>query len=242
MLKHSSLLFIVLLAAVGCTPRTLLLKTTPGGDAAHGVMVSGSGEGKAAPDIARTTLGVEARADTAEQASAQATTIMNAVIHAVQAAGIAQTDLRTQNFSVGFEQDPVPPNAPQPSPLRGHYRVSNMVEVTVHDLSKVGAVLKAALDAGANNVWGVAFDLEHPEAIVAQARAQAIARAKQNAADLARLTGVTLGPIVSVSESGGGRPMPMMKAMSADAGGGVPIENGQITANLEVQLVYALPE
>ena len=116
------------------------------------------------------------------------------------------------------------------------------VEVTVRDVSKVGAVLKAATDAGANNVWGVPFEIADPHALRAKAREQAIARAKQNAQELARLAGVQLGAIVAVSESDSGMPMPMMKAMRAEAAqsADVPIEQGEIAVTMNVQLFYAL--
>lgn len=230
----------------GCAARPVVVQPA-GGMAQQGLVATGTGEAKGAPDIARTTIGVEVRAESAEQATAQATQRMTAVIEALKAAGVAPADLRTQSYSVNFEQEPVPPT-PLPqgtdkaAAVRGWYRASNLVEATVRDLSKVGATLARATEAGANNVWGIAFDVEHPEALMAQARAKAMENAKQTAAELARLSGVKLGSLVSVSESGGGMPMPMMKQMSEVAQQDVPVEHGQITTTVQVQLVYALPE
>jgi uncharacterized protein YggE len=119
-----------------------------------------------------------------------------------------------------------------------------MLEVTVRDLDKAGRVLQAATDAGANNVWGISFELEDPQPLLAQARIEAVAHAKENAAALAKLSGVKLGAIVSVSEGGGGQgPVPPMFRMQAEAAGGdVPIERGEVTVSQQVQLVYELPE
>jgi len=229
---------------------------------AHGITVSGQGEAKAAPDIARANLGVEVRADTAEQATTDVNARMAAVIAALKQAGVAEKDLRTSNLSIGFEQQQQPPvvvmpqpaargkvaaeAAPQPAPestIRGHYRATNMVEATIRDMSAIGRLLKLATDAGANNVWGVQFEIEDPQMLRAQARTQAIERAKQNAQELARLSGVKLGKLVSVSESDGGgyQPMMMKSAMNemrqaADA----PVEKGEITVNHQVQLLYGL--
>jgi uncharacterized protein YggE len=235
------------LAAGGCASRHIVVQAPSLNDPARGVVASGNGEAKAAPDIARTTLGVEIRADSADQATAQATEKMNAVINALKSNGVAANDLRTQNYSVNYEQEPVPPQPPQQdtgkaAAMRGYYRASNMVEVTVRDLSKLGALLARATEAGANNVWGISFDLEHPESLQAQARAKAIENAKQNAADLARLSGVKLGPIVSINESGSGQPMPMMKAMREVAQADVPVERGEITTSVQVQLVYSIAQ
>lgn len=257
----------VLSCASGCCGgRSVVVQTGGAGEPMRGVIVSGYGEAKGAPDIARTTVGVEVRAETVEGGSTQASARMNAVIASLRSAGVAEADLRTQNFSISYEQEPVPPTpppqeaettrgptkhkvagsaevgAPAASPaIRGYYRISNMMEVTVRDLSKLGQLLKLVTEAGANNVWGTSFEIEHPEVLVAQAREKAVEHAKKNAGELARLTGIKLGPIVSVSEDGGSQPMPMMKAMRAEASQDVPIERGEISATQNVRLVYALP-
>jgi hypothetical protein len=255
------LLVTALLAATGCTHTTVRAVLPNPNEPAHGVTVSGQGEAKAAPNIAKANLGVEVRAETAEQATADVNARMAAVIAALKQAGVADKDLRTSNLSIGFEQEQQPPvvvmpapaargkaaeAAPQPAPeastIRGHYRATNMVEATIRDMNAIGRLLKLATDAGANNVWGIQFEIEDPQPIRAQARAQAIERAKQNAADLARLSGVKLGKLIAINESDGGGYQPMMKSVAnemrqaADA----PVEKGEITVNHQVQLLFAL--
>jgi uncharacterized protein YggE len=234
-----------------------------------GISVSGSGEAKAKPDIARANLGVEVRSATVEQATAEANQRMQSVMAALKQAGIADKDLRTHNYSIHFEQDPTPPPVPVPPPvpapaparaqekaaveptltpapvapsIRGHYRVTNMVEVTIRDLNQVSQILGRATEVGVNNVWGVSFELEDPYALRAQARAQAMERAKQSAAELARLAGVKLGDVVAVSESEGGGYMPMYKTARVEmqAANDVPVEQGEITVSHQVQLTYEL--
>jgi len=149
--------------------------------------------------------------------------------------------------SEGTRRKSAAPATPESAPtvVRGVYRANNMLEVTVRDLSKTGQVLQAATDAGANNIWGISFELEDPEPLLAQARAKAVEHAKRNAATLAQLSGVRLGSIVSISEGGGGGgPVPPMYAMRSEVaqGGDVPIERGEVTVTQQVQIVYALPE
>jgi uncharacterized protein YggE len=237
-----------------------------------GVSVSGSGEAKAKPDVARANLGVEVRAATVEEATAEANTRMAAVMNALKQVGVADKDLRTHNYSINFEQEPTPPvpgpvpppapapartkdkAAPESAPIaaapaagpRGFYRVSNMVEVTIRDLTKVGQVLARATEAGSNNVWGISFEIDDPYTLRAQARAQAMERAKQSAADLARLAGVKLGKVVALSENEGGGYMPMMKSMRGGAemsvANDVPVEQGEITITHQVQITYDVGE
>jgi hypothetical protein len=261
------------LGAIGCAGHTMV--SLPHAMApVRGITVNGVGEAKAPPDIARTNIGVEVRSDTVEEATAQASQRMASIVNALRQLGIADKDLRTHSFSISFEQVPVPPipmphesaaaepaprgkqvspvqpqttpvPTPPPAVIRGYYRASNMLEVTVRDLDKAGRVLQAATDAGANNVWGISFELEDPQPLLAQARIKAVEHAKQNAEALAKLSGVKLGEIVSVSEGGGAQgPVPPMFRMQAEAaqGGDVPIERGEVMVSQQVQLVYALPE
>ena len=230
-----------------------------------GVTVVGVGKASAAPDIARTSIGVEVRAVSAEQATSDATARMNAVIQAIKQAGIPDKDLRTHNLSISFEQEPIPPQpvplvqpkpaagpvraaaapAPEAPPQpRGFFRVSNMVEVTIRDLNAVGRVLKAATDVGANSAWGITFELENEMALTSSARTQAVANARQAAEQLASLTGVKLGRILAIEENpepgynpAGGGGMMAYRAAANDSA--LPIERGEITQTYSVQLTYA---
>ena len=248
------------LICAGCAHgRTIRLATNDGG-----INVLGIGKASAPPDIARTNIGVEVRAADVQQATTDATTRMNAVIQAIKQLGIADKDLRTHNFSIGFEPEQTPPPTPlpattsraagagaattaapteQPSTPRGYYRVSNMLEVTIRDLNAVGRVLQAATSAGANNVWGIEFAIENTDALKVQARAQAVARAQQAAGELAALAGVKLGKVMSVSESEGdgregGPSLMSLRMANAD----VPVERGEISVSYAVRVSYDVDE
>lgn len=243
--KHCSFLyFIGLLGLAACAhPRSVVLSPT----APEGVRVFGVGEASGAPDVARTQLGVEVRAATAEQAVADASQRMAAVIAALKQQGIAEADLRTSQYSLHFERDhqqPQPPAAgaaaQQQAEPRGQYRASNTVTVTIRDLSKVGSVLQAAADAQANTAYGIQFDLEDDTALVNEARKLAIAEAQGAAQELAKLTGVELGEIVSITEDDPADEPPTTYALAASsAAPSVPVEQGEVTVRYGIQLVYA---
>jgi uncharacterized protein len=223
-----------------------------------GVTVLGIGKASAPPDIARTSVGVEVRAVTAEEATSDATARMNAVVQALKQAGVADRDLRTQNLSIAFEQERQPPApvvqapaargaqaqaAAPPAQPRGFFRVSNMVQLTIRDLNAIGRVLKAATDAGANSAWGINFELENDDALTSQARAKAVEQAKRAATELSALTGVKLGRIVAVSEEGVESPLynasggGMMAMRASDAE--MPVERGEITQTYSIQVTYS---
>ncbi len=245
-----------LVAASGCMHPHHHAKSAVEG---QGLSVVGIGEVKSKPDIAKATLGIEVRGESAEAATAQANQQMTAVVNALKAAGVADKDLRTNEFSVSYERDYTPPPpvviqlpaagkkgepavVPQAAEPKGQYRVSNTVEVVVRDVAKTSAVLSAATNAGANNVWGVSFDIENKDPLHAKAREEAIAKAKANAQQLATLSGVALGRIVTIDDQADdGQVVPRMYAMKAAAdSSSVPVESGELTVRHQVRLVYDL--
>jgi len=249
-----------------CGSHTTVVEAPRSDEAAQGLSVMGQGEARGSPDIARVSLGVEARAAQAADATTQAKTIMASVLSAVKQQGVADKDIRTEQYNVHFErrpEPPYPPPAPAPrseapaktptpaarvatpaKPLEpeGWYRVANIVEVTVRQIDKTGAIIEAATRAGSNQVWGIRFELEDPHKLEAEARSKAVADAKARAEELARLGGVRLGPIISMSEEGGG-PGPIYAAKAMDESAqAVPVEKGELTVTRMVRIVYSLPD
>ena len=245
-------------------------------EAIRHITVVGQGEAKGSPDIARTSLGVEASAPTVEEAMNQTSARMKAILDALKKLGVEDKDLQTANFSIQVERPyvdqpmpmPVPMPVPEalPAPKGGKagaassppssapaapppmpavkYRVSNTVEVTIRDVSKASRVLQAAVDAGANNVWSVSFGIDETKALEATAREKAVADAKARAEVLAKLSGVELGPVISVSEVIGRGPIgPMPMFASAEAkwgGGGPPLAPGEVTYSTSIEVVFGI--
>jgi uncharacterized protein len=264
--------------SAGCTPQTIV--NTPSATApARGISVSGVGKANGKPNVARSTIGVEARAGTADAAIGEVNARMAQVIAAVKQAGVADADIRTAtlslNFERNYEQPPQPmqlapaaapamapatspgappatkPKAAPASPEvaappvklpQGFYTATNNVEVTIRNLDLAGKVLSAATSAGANQLYGLRFELEDPSPLQVEARKEAVADARQRAERLAQLSGVKLGPAQSITEvdGGGSGPVPMYAAARMDSS--APVERGEITITSTVQIVYSLAE
>jgi uncharacterized protein YggE len=209
---------------------------------AQTITVVGQGSVRIQPDIAQISIGVETSAETVSQAVQDNKTQMESIMDALSKAGIAEKDIQTMNYSIQFDRYPQPvpvPSGTEGGDVKPVYRVSNMVNVTVRDLDKVSTVLDAVVEAGANNIWGVSFSLEDQQAAQSDARANAIADAKARAQALADLSGIKLGPVMSVSEviSGGSYPVPVAMAERA-AGGAGPISPGELEVSYQVQVSY----
>jgi uncharacterized protein len=257
-------------AFLGCTPQVTVLSGRATSPEFHTITVLGQGEASAKPDLALATFGVEVIAPAVADASAQAAARMNQILAAFKRAGIADKDIQTSNFSVNRDQQPeyvapppmvappapapkgmqapsmaMPQGYPQPQRMVEVYRVSNTVAVKIRNLQQVGAVLDAAIAAGANSIHGIQFALDTTDALAAQAREKAAADARGKAEALAKLQGVSLSGVVSISETaGGGMPYPVSGAMWAAKGmaegGGTPASPGEVSLTAQVQVVYAL--
>jgi uncharacterized protein YggE len=219
----------------GCAPHVAPASAFPGVNApTRGITVAGVGRASGKPDIARTTIGVEVRAGTADEAIRQINARMAQVIAAVKGAGVGDADIRTATLSLNFERNyeqpprPVEPPAPAaaaaaapagkskattapdsamappPKLPQGFYNASNSVEVTIRKLEDAGKIISAATGAGADHLFGIRFEVEDQTALLAQAREKAVQDARQRAQRLAELAGVKLGPAVSITELDGG--------------------------------------
>ncbi len=165
----------------GCAAATEAAQVPASSGPTRTITVVGQGEVKARPDLANTSVGVEVLAPTVEAATVEAEKQMKAILTAVKALGIADKDIQTSNYSINFERQQSDVSTPRAegtstaaeSPA-GYYRVSNMVQITIRDLDQVGAVLDAAVEAGANNVWGVSYSLDETQLLEAEAREAAV--------------------------------------------------------------------
>jgi uncharacterized protein YggE len=206
---------------------------------AQAITVVGQGSARVEPDIARVSVGVETSAETIAEAVAQNEAQMQGVLAALAEAGIADKDIQTTNFSISLDRyEPVARTGEEQTPTV--YRVSNMVNVTIRDLEMVGTVLDAVIEAGANNIWGVSFTVEDPSAAQAEARADAVANARERAEALAELSGVELGPVMAVSEvlTGGGIAVSYDTVVERAAVGSGSISPGELEISYQVQVSY----
>lgn len=205
------------------------------------ITVVGEGKVTLEPDIARVTIGVETVTSTVKEASDQNRAAVEAVLAALAEQGIAEADMQTSGFSIYAERF-----GPEGPLAEGdvRYRVSNNVMVTIRNLENVGTVLDAAIEAGANNIWGIEFALDDPSIAESDARAAAIEDAQAKAAELAELTGLSLGQVVSVSEvigmGGGYYAGNFAEQARAFGGGGTPITPGQLDLVMQLQVIYSI--
>jgi uncharacterized protein YggE len=212
--------------------------------AKHTLSVSGEGEVRAVPDQAQLSAGVVTQAKTAEAALSANAKAMNGVFASLRKAGIPEKSIQTSNFSISPQYPPYRQNAEAENERKIiGYEVSNQVTVILDDVSKVGATLDALVASGANSAGGVSFAIRNPTPLMMQARSEAVKDAIAKAQTLAKAAGVSLGPILSISEGGDIRPVPMYeKAMSVRmaAPAPTPVAAGEQSVTAHVAITWEI--
>jgi uncharacterized protein len=204
------------------------------------VSVSGHGQVNVPPDTASVTIGVDIIKPTLTEAQSEAATQASSVIEALKGAGIAPEDIQTSFFSVNLLRD-YSENA-DPTLITG-FEVINQLQVTVRDTDSLGDLLDAAVNAGANSIYGVTFYVDDQTAAASEARVMAVEDARTKAEELATAAGMSLGPVVAIAEG----TVPVISPMYARGGAGMamdaaatPVEAGSTTVAVDVQVTYEL--
>lgn len=201
--------------------------------------VTGSGQVLVVPDIAYINVGVRSEGPSVSEAISVNNGQAQAIKDALVAAGVAEEDIQTANFNVYQSSN----YDFQGQPTNTFYVVENTVNVTVRQIGNLGGILDTVARSGANNIYGVNFDVADKSAAQTSARNLAVQAAQKQAGELAQAAGVTLGDIISINASyttttpfygygmgGGGAAM-------AES---VPIASGQLPVNAQVTMTFMI--
>jgi uncharacterized protein YggE len=194
------------------------------------ITVTGNGTVDATPDQASFDFGVTTSGATAAEALRSNASHARAIIYAMRKAGVHAADIQTTQVSLW------PQTTSDGSRVTG-YQASNSVQVKAA-IGKSGALVDAAVRAGANNVDGPNLDTADKSASYDKALKHALGDAKGKAQAIAEAAGVTLGSIVKVHEGGNATPM-RLYAAARDATSSVPIEAGTQRIQAAVTVTYS---
>ena len=235
-------------------------------DGPSGIWVSGKGSASGAPDLAVISLGVESVEETAAAARANAAAAMQDVMTVLTEAEVADSDIQTRHFNIRARYQGVEIERCEDSDseegnkeksagescftiwenrLTG-YSVSNQVSVKVRDLDNAGAIIDKVTDAAGDlvRINGISFNLEDPQELQDQARANAIADLKRKAEMLAELSGVKLGRLVYLNEGAAYVPPQQLYARaesaSDDSGVSTIISGGELQFTATLQAVFLI--
>ncbi len=232
-----SLFAILTLTALitGCAPAP----SAPSGETpVRTINTSGAGVVELQPDMARVNIGVRSQSEDIQQALDDNIAKAGDIRDALLELGIEENDIQTRNFSVYPQQTP----GPEPETSAQSFVVENTISVIVRDLDSLGDVLATVIDAGANTIHGVQFDISDRESAIEEARQKAIENARAQGKAIAEAAGVELGEIQTISLNDGGGPSPVRGeyAMEAPEAESVPISAGTMTVRVTANITFLI--
>jgi uncharacterized protein YggE len=126
------------------------------------------------------------------------------------------------------------------------YQVTNQLVVKLRDLESAGSVIDEVTAAGGDLIrfQGINFTIDDSEALQDEARAAAIGDMMDKANQVATLTGVELGKLIHISETGR---QPRIESVSLERlsfasakAAPTPIMAGELEITVTVQALYAI--
>lgn len=177
----------------------------------HMITVSGTASRKVAPDLLNIQLRIQTEDDSAKVAQQENAAVSADVRSKLKALGLKDEDIQTTSYSVDpvyqstyICDKPAGSGCRYESNITG-YRATHSINVKLSDLDKGGDVIDAAASAGANEVFVdyVSFSLkdETRRALEKSLLQEAAAEAKSKAQGIAAGMGVSVGKVLTASES-----------------------------------------
>jgi uncharacterized protein len=206
------------------------------------ISVTATGSVDYVPDIARMQIGIRAQAASAAAASNSVNQTATQVVAAIERQGINQRSIQTSGYNLEYRE----PQQPQPqagvmtaaAPAGGSYVASEILQVTT-PVASAGAVLDAAIGAGANTSYGLTYQSSNADALYRTALGRAVASARETAQAIASAAHLTIVNVISIGntqEQAGPAPI----AMRMMASGPAPVLPGTDTVTATIYAVYAV--
>lgn len=198
------------------------------------IRVTGTATVASNPDLAQIYVAVITRDPLAMNAAAENARIVTNVLTAVRAQLASGSSVATVSYTLD-------PNYVYPKeggePRLDGYIAQNMLKIEVADLNKVGAIIDAAISAGANKVTGLNYTLRSQTKMRSEALGNAARDARAKADALAAASGVRIIGIRLIEETSVFMPQ-RGDMMKADFSTPTPIVTGPVEVRADVSITF----
>ena len=191
---------------------------------AHTIAVNGFGEVIAAPDFSTITIVVVGTSETAEEAATKCEKLTEQVKEIATAQGVQAANLSAAGVTLSSNQR-------ESDGVITGYVARETITITLKDVSKVNAVLSPIIDAHITESYEATYSLLDTSSAYNGALAAAMQDAQEKAKAIAEGGGVTLGAIVSVSET------PVESNLV-----GVAFKSSEIAVSANLTVTYSITE
>ena len=231
-------ILLLMLAMVGCVAAA---NTSPS-SSDQVIHASGSGSVTGTPDQVQITFAVETEDADVVAAQTENAAQMNTVVNALVAAGVPNDQMKTTGYSISpVYQDPTNPLGSKVKT----YQVTNIFQVTLHDVNQTGTIIDTAVAQGVNEVSSIQFSLsdEQAQALRTQALTKAVQAARADADAVAAALGGTITGTETADITQGYTPVvynsyEMTSAATAAMPAPTPIQPGDVTVTAQVSITY----
>lgn len=195
------------------------------------IVVQGSGEATAPPEVAFLTLGISHVDVDAESAMAEVSARLEDVFATLSKEGVRSEEVKTSGLRLRPERD---------ATNRSVFRAYSQLEVQVFDVAALGRIISRTVAEGANELgaWdtGLQFDVLDRGSLEAEAQREAVSDALAQARLLAEAAGVSLGPIREIRQGSDGSGVGLARASLSE----VPVVPGDVRVRSSVTIVFDL--
>ena len=202
------------------------------------VTATAYGRAQGTPDLLTARVGISNTGTAAGDVMAENNRLAQALLDRVAELSVAEGDCATASIDLHHEYD-------REGQISG-YRATNMLTITLRDLTAAGEQLDALIRAGgdAARLEGISLDFADADGLLSTARVDGVRRARAQAAEMAEALGANLGDVVSITDAvldhdPGPRPVARMVAMAAMPEK-VPVAAGSRELTVRVRVVFEL--
>jgi uncharacterized protein YggE len=238
----------------GPTNPSIYVSSTPPD---HAIGVSATATQLVAPDLLQMEVSVKTEAQSANKAQDDNAVVIADLMQKLKAQGLTDADIQTTSYSVDpiynntYVCDKATGDCHYDSSITG-YRTTQVLTLSVKDLTKGGDIIDAASTAGANQTFVdyVSFTLQDKTraALEKELLKNASIEAKSKAQNIASGLGVSLGKVLSASESYSYYPTPLYYKENVMAAGAAPsapstqLSSGQVEVSATVSTSFEVSQ
>ncbi|MDP4105284.1 MAG: SIMPL domain-containing protein [Bacillota bacterium] len=195
------------------------------------IEVSGNSEMAVNPDMGTINLGVMTENRELFQAQQQNSLNVNNVIQSLLTNGIPKEKMRTFDYRIDSEYDFV-----EGKQIFRGYKVTNLLQVTIDDLSLVGKIVDEAVHHGANYIANVQFSLKSQDTYYQKVLSMAIKDAVNKASTIAKNLKVHLQPtpVLVIEDARIDQPIPSLGGTYVKGISTTSFEPGQLMIKAKI--------
>jgi len=201
------------------------------------VSITGHGKVTFVPNMAYVHASVSNDAKTAAEAWQKTGDAVKRLFQVLKDFGVDEKDFKTAGLNVS----PKYIHPKEKEPILVGYTVTYDLQITMRQLSRLGAMLDQLVANGANRGMGVSFSHDQLDQLIEEARLAAVTDARHRADRYVKAAGGSLGALVSISEFHPFQPkMYRLEHAPASGDAGLPIAGGTQDLNASIVVAYTI--